>query len=195
MGEFIDVCLMDAMLSLVAIQCQEAQSDKAIKSTVFRPVAVADGHVMIPLVSHKNYVELLKAIGNEALLADPKIKSFSGVLELRPQILKALEAWSATKTSQQVIEVMADAGLPCARYRAPAENLDDPHLLQRGSFTTLQDAAGSFSILSAPFRLSSTTLGADRVAARLGEHNEEVLQSIGRVAADIEELREAGAIA
>ena len=59
----LDVTLIESMLTLVAIQLQEAQAEVPPRSAAFRPVATADGHVVAPLVSPRNFAALFSVIG------------------------------------------------------------------------------------------------------------------------------------
>ena len=187
-GAFLDVTLMESMLSMVAIQCQEAQSEAEIRSTVFRPVAVRDGYVMIPLVSQRNYVELLAAM-QHPLKDDPRMRSYEGVLSARAEILQALVEWARDMDTEDVVSSMHAAGLPCARYRTPAELLEDPHLAARGSFSSLHDACGAFAVGNAPFRFGAEPLRPGANVAGLGEHTAAVLAELRFSTSEIAELR------
>jgi CoA:oxalate CoA-transferase len=177
-GAFLDVTLMESMISMVAIQCQEAQWDSDIRSNVFRPVAVRDGHVMIPLVSHRNYVDLLSVM-KHPLRDDQRMRSYEGVLSARAEILRNLADWASGMSAEEVVACMHAAGLPCARYRKPAEVLEDRHLSTRGSFSALEDARGSYVVCNAPFRFGAEPLKPGGTVPRLGEHNGSVLEELG----------------
>jgi CoA:oxalate CoA-transferase len=187
-GAFLDVTLMESMLSMVAIQCQEAQWDSEVRSTVFRPVAVRDGYVMIPLVSQRNYVELLAAM-QHPLKDDSRMRTYEGVLSARAEILQALAEWARDMGSAEVVSRMHAAGLPCARYRTPADLLEDPHLSARGSFTSLADARGAFAVGNAPFRFGAEPLRPGSNVAGLGQHTDAVLAELGFSTDEIVELR------
>lgn len=188
-GAFLDVTLMESMVSMVAIQCQEAQWPSEIRSTVFRPLATRNGHVMIPLVSHRNYLDLL-AVMQHPLQDDPRVRTFAGTLAARTEILKALADFAGNLTVEDVSSRMQQAGLPCARYRTAAEVLVDPHLRARNSFTALQDASGEFLIGNAPFRFGRRPLDPGTTVARLGEHTDSVLSGLGYPSDEIASLRQ-----
>lgn len=187
-GAFLDVTLMESMVSMVAIQCQEAQWATDIRSTVFRPLTTRNGHVMIPLVSHRNYLDLL-AVMQHPLRDDSRMRTFGGTLAARPEILRALADFAASLTVEDISARMQQAGLPCARYRTAAEVLADPHLCARRSFSTLQDASGEFLVGNAPFRFGTLPLAPGTNVARLGEHTDAVLSGLGFSSDELASLR------
>ncbi len=187
-GAYIDVSLMDAMLTMVAIQCQEAQSDQDIRSTTFRPVRGKDGYLIIPLVSFKNFRELIAAL-DLGYKDDPRVETFAGVLALRAEILRALDDWALSRSVEQISDAMQAAGLPCARYRVPKDVINDPALHARRSFAPLRDAAGEFTVVNTPFRLNDGDVAAGNFVARLGEHTDEVLLGLGLEVEEISVLR------
>lgn len=194
-GEFLDVSLMDSMLTMVAIQTQEAQWHEPISSNVFHPVAGTDGHVVLPLVNLKNYVELFKAINRDDLLQDPRFATLQGVMESKDEILNVLETWAKPRRVEDIVSHMQDAGLPCAKYRSAAETLQDEHLVERGSFVATLDGVGPFTVVNAPFLCSTMSVGAKSHVSTKGENTREILASIGVSELEIAELVESTVIA
>jgi len=193
-GTYIDATLIETMLSLVAIQIQEAQAPVPPTPKIFRPTRTADGHVMIPLVSARNYVALYPVIGKPEWCTDPDYSSLRGILVHTPEIERCLEAWATTLPTGVVVEQILAAGLPCSRYRAPEDVLHDEHLIGRGSFAAIEDARGKYLVLNPPFRFSDLALEAGASVGGLGEHTREVLWDIIRVDdAEFAVLRTAGA--
>jgi crotonobetainyl-CoA:carnitine CoA-transferase CaiB-like acyl-CoA transferase len=177
-GAAIDATLIEAMLSVVGIQILEAQAPVPFAPKVFRPTRTADGFVVIPLVSLRNYLALYPAIGRPEWCADPAFSSRRGIAANEPEIECALGAWASSRKTREVIEAVVAAGLPCAPYRTPAEVLDDEHLRQRGSFAPLADARGEFAVLNAPFRFDGFDCSAVPLVGGLGEHTREVLENV-----------------
>lgn len=195
-GSRIDVTLIESMLSLVAIQCQEAQWDSEIPSTVFRPVETLDGHVMIPLVSYRNYLDLCDVIGRSDWRAEERFSSYERLLANRAEILTALAEWARDRHLEEVMDAMLAAGLPCARYQTPGEVLRNAHLEARGTFAPMVDAVGSFVVLNPPFRFDGAACSAAPLVARPGQHTDQVLAELLAIdEANIGRLRHIGAVA
>ncbi len=177
-GATVDATLFESMLSIVAIQILEAQAPVPAEPKVFRPTRTADGFAMIPLVSPRNYLALYPAIGRPEWCADPAFTSRRGIATNEGEIERALAEWAGVRKTDEVIEAIVAAGLPCSAYRTPAEVLDDEHLRQRGSFASLSDARGEFVVLNPPFRFADVACSAQPRVGALGEHTREVLETV-----------------
>jgi crotonobetainyl-CoA:carnitine CoA-transferase CaiB-like acyl-CoA transferase len=177
-GAAIDATLLEAMLSLVAIQIQEAQAPVPVAPKIFRPTRTRDGFVIIPLVSRRNYLALYPAIGRPEWCADPEFASRRGIARNEAAIERALGEWAGSRDTSAVVDAIAEAGLPCSRYCTPGEVLDDAHLRARGSFAPLSDIRGDFAVLNPPFRFDGVDCTARPQVGGLGEHTREVLESV-----------------
>lgn len=177
-GSYIDATLIETMLSLVAIQLQEAQAPVPVTPKVFRPTRSADGFVMIPLVSARNYAALYPVIGKPEWCSDTAFSSLRGILASTAEIERALGAWAAPRKTDDVVATIVAAGLPCSRYREPEEVLRDEHLLARGSFSPRSDARGDYVVTNAPFQFADVALSAGGSVGALGEHTRAVLRDV-----------------
>jgi crotonobetainyl-CoA:carnitine CoA-transferase CaiB-like acyl-CoA transferase len=175
-GSHVEVTLMEAMMSLVAIQLQEAQCEQKLNSRVFVPLKTADGYVSVPLVSVKSYLSIYDVIGRPEWRLSADYSDMAGISKRRMEIESAVAAWASAQTTRFCLEALTAAGVPCSAYAAPAELFDDPHLTHRGVFADLEDAAGRFSVLNPPFRLSGLSCGAAPVVARAGEDTAETVR-------------------
>jgi CoA:oxalate CoA-transferase len=177
LGSHVDVTLIESMMSLLAIQFQEAQSDQALASRVFVPMKTADSYVIVPLVSLKGYLSVYDVIGRSTWRADPDYCSMAGVNRRRTEIESALAAWTETRTTERCVAALTAAGVACSAYAAPADLFDDPHLKHRGVFAELDDARGRFSVLNPPFRLSGLACGVEAAVARAGQDTEDTVRN------------------
>jgi crotonobetainyl-CoA:carnitine CoA-transferase CaiB-like acyl-CoA transferase len=114
-----------------------------------------------------------------------------------PRIRQALERYCALHTADEIYRAGQRRGLPWAPIRTQDENLDDPHLHDRGFWVPVHHpelgrdflyAGGPFIMPAAPWRFA-------RRPPLLGEHTEEVLAEAGVEETEQERLRAAGAIA
>src|SRR5258706_3937984 len=151
-GATLDATLFESMLSLVAIQIQEAQAPVPVEPKVFRPTRTADGFVMLPLVSPRNYLALYPAIGRAEWCADPSFRSRRGIAANEAAIERALAEWAGERRTHDVIEAIVAAGLPCSAYHTPAEVLSHAHLRERGSFPPRAGPPREFCVLDPPVR-------------------------------------------
>jgi len=177
-GGFVDVTLIESMLTLVAIQLQEAQAPATLRSAAFRPVRTADGYVVAPLVNARNFLALFSVIGrpdwaSDALMAEP-----GAIARRRRDVEDLLGVWAAERSSAECVRSLNAAGAACGAYATAREALAHPHLAARGSFSELEDADGAFKVLSPPFRLDGACTAGGDFVARLGQHTAEVLAEL-----------------
>ncbi len=192
-GQQIDVALMDCMLNLLIYELQEAQFKLPAARPTYGPVAAVDGDVMIVPISVRNFEALRDVTGLPELRDDPRFATLGSRSTHWTAMMQLIEQWTRPRRMAEVIGALEAAGVPCARYAEPADTLSDPELIDRGLFARVADAAGSFTGVNAPWKLSAggSALGS-RVPA-IGEHNAAVLAELLGVDADeVARLRAAG---
>jgi CoA:oxalate CoA-transferase len=193
-GSHVDVTLIESMMSLVAIQFQEAQSEAKIASRVFSPLRTLDGHIIVPLISPKICLSVFGVIGKGDWLADPVFKTMVGIMAHQDEIDAEVAAWTATRSTQVCETTLNAAGVPCSVFSAPTDVRRDPHLVQRGVFAAQEDAGGPFTVLNAPFRISGTQCDARPGVARAGQDTAEVVsRTLGLDESEYSRLRDAKA--
>ena len=76
-------------------------------------------------------------------------------------------------------------------FRSPEEMFDDPHLLSNGSLgeTTLPDGRKT-RLPNLPIEMDGRRPSVGGILAKIGEHTDEVLSSLGVSAAELATLRE-----
>ena len=112
------------------------------------------------------------------------------------EIDRALAAWTAGFEHRQLMSHLQEHGVPAGAVLDASELVVDPHLTARSAWAELdQPAVGPFRTPAIPIRLSRTPARVRRPAPLLGEHNEEVLASLGGLdPATIDELESAGVV-
>lgn len=192
-GDFVDVTMMESMMSLIPRQLQDAQLAKTPRDGGFRPIRVSDGYVMICIISEKNMRSVAQAMNREDLIEDPRFAQRLQRYKNMDAFVAEIEGWSETLTAEQCEAVMNNAGVPCSIYTATKDLFDHPQIAERGAFKQMQDNDGTFKIQNPPFQFaSSNTATADSVP-ELGEHTLEVLtQLLGYDATTVQQLCTSG---
>jgi len=138
-------------------------------------------------------LELLATDGLDAPLRDPpadraRFYALVGV---------ALEAYCARHTADEIYRAGQRQGFPWAPIRTPDENLDDPHLHDRGFWVPVRhpELDREFLYAGGPFIAPACQWRFARRPPLLGEHTEEVLAAAGIDPDERRELRAAGLIA
>ena len=189
-GQYLDVSMMESMLSLTLTEMQAAQFDvpPPPKRPLFGPIETADGYINLAVASERTFYAMAAAAGREDWLTDPRFEVYIDRRRNWGELMDEFEAWSATLPSAQCLKVLAENNVPAAAYRTVREAMGDPQIAHRKAFAEVHDAGGSMKVLGPPFKMSaSDTTPGPRVAA-LGEHTREVLEDAGLNSDEIAEL-------
>ena len=193
-GQRIDVALMDCMLNLLVYELQEAQFPIRSPRPTYGPVRTRDGDILIAPVTPRNFAALCEVTGQRELADDPRFKTLPARGANWTAMMQVIETWTERHTVRECIAALDRAGVPCAEYREPGAALADPHLRQRGVFTTVTDGAGEFVGINAPWKMSEADTPIGRDVPAIGAHRDEVLsRALGLSSGAIAELVAAGA--
>jgi CoA:oxalate CoA-transferase len=172
-GQHVDVSLMDSMLNLLVYELQEAQFPVATPRPTYGPVRAADGDLLVAPLTARNFAALCEVTGLPELRHDPRFATLASRSANWPALMAVVERWTASRSVADGVGALEAAGVPCSAYGDPGDALADPHLLARGLFGRIHDAAGEFTGVNPPWRMSGAAaelrgrvpaIGADRDA-------------------------------
>ncbi|MDI5891524.1 CaiB/BaiF CoA transferase family protein [Halomonas rhizosphaerae] len=139
---------------------------------------------------------LCEAMGQPGLADHPDYATHRARGEHQAAIDDLVAAWTREHDAQQVVDILAEAGVPAGLvYRAP-DMLDDPHFQARGAIVEVPDRHGRPLPMQNVFpRLSDTPGRVREVGPALGEHTEQVLTGwLGLAPEALDALRADGVI-
>jgi crotonobetainyl-CoA:carnitine CoA-transferase CaiB-like acyl-CoA transferase len=167
-----------------------------LASAPYNAFPTIDGWVAIHVVTEGHWQSLLKAMGREDLLADPRFRTNTD----RANNMAATEAvvteWTTPLGKWEVAAAARRYKVPCAPVRNAVEVMNDPHMHERGMLQRIEHPSlGEIVVPNSPLRLH----GADRVppvaSPKLGEHNREVYAGwLGLPETEVAALRADGVI-
>ena len=189
-GSYIDVSMMESMMTLIPAHIQSAQMEQPALIGRFFPVKVRDGYVMACVVSDKNLECLAAALSRPDLLEDPRFVRGPRT-ENFYLLAEEIERWSASLSARECEEALNRAGVPCSLYQQVDDLFAHPQVVERNSFASIfDDVLGDFLIQNMPFKLADTDSAAASWAAKLGEHTDEILfERLHLKPVEIEKLR------
>ena len=155
--------------------------------------------IFLAAVSDAQWRNFCDALGLPDLKADPALARNNDRVAARPTLLATLRERLAGRSAADLAERMEAAGLPFAAIRRPEDLLDDPHLLATGGLAdvALPDGPRAGQTVKAtlfPFTMDGQRLGVRLDPPKRNEHADALLASVGYGAAEIQALRQAGAI-
>ena len=172
-GQHVDVALMDSMLNLLVYELQEAQFPVPTPRPTYGPVRAADGDVLVVPITARNFAALCEVTDLPALREDPRFATLASRSANWAAMMGVVERWTEARSVADCVGALEAAGVPCSAYGEPGDALGDPHLAERGLFARIHDAAGGFTGVNPPWRMSAARaelrsrippIGADRDA-------------------------------
>jgi crotonobetainyl-CoA:carnitine CoA-transferase CaiB-like acyl-CoA transferase len=177
-GDYIDLAMMDGVLSMPTYEFQEAQFPQPRKVNTFQPTRAKDGFIMIAAVKPNNFAALWKAIGHPEYAGDPRFGTAKGRVENWAAMMSMLDDWASNKTAAECEAILTEGDVPCARYCTMRETLQQPHLAEHGSYEVIDDGAGPLKVPNPAFKLRNSNVKARNYVPALGADSAAVLADV-----------------
>jgi crotonobetainyl-CoA:carnitine CoA-transferase CaiB-like acyl-CoA transferase len=199
-GESIDVAMLDSAFNLIGTAVPIYFHTNEVRSRTgnrgYRLVATsetyrtADGHIAIG-ANHQHQIEALcDVLACQWLLKDARFVTHKDRVHNHEALRSALAGLFAKVNGEEIEPMLAARHVPVAYVRDLGQVLKHPHWRERNLFleSELPGAAQPLRVAGPGFQFGSGKLQAGPVP-ELGQHTEEVLDSIGYDAASIASLR------
>jgi crotonobetainyl-CoA:carnitine CoA-transferase CaiB-like acyl-CoA transferase len=212
-GVMIEAAMVDAALNIAAEQVVEYSAYGALlqragnrgpaaaPQNVYRSIDVdefgrLDSWVAVAVADDEQWAGLCGALGRPGWMLDQKLSTADGRRERHDLIDEYLSAWCETRSSDEIVRTLWDAGVPVAKVMQPHRQSEIPQLQFRGFFENVGHPVNDVAPHSTvPVQFSA---GPDRFhrnpAPLLGQHNHELLAEIGLSDDEIAELEAGGVI-
>eukprot|EP01032_Pedospumella_encystans_P032665 gene32665-36877_t len=118
--------------------------------------------------------------GRIDMAGDPQLERNDGRVQRTAEIDGAIQAWCDTLTIDEALAVLKAADVPAGKIYSVRDMMSDPQFIARGMFEQHQFADGTPVKLPAISpKLSETPGHTNWLGPALGQHNEEVLPTLG----------------
>src|ERR1700740_1074442 len=155
----------------------------------------SDGTWFVLVVTPDKVPAVLKAMGRDDVLTDPRFSDPAQLAQNRPQLTAMLDEIFRSQPISHWYEVFNGAHVTFGAVRDPQEVIKDPQLRANDIIVPLEGAGEKLTLtISSPIQVHGVTKLPARRAPGIGEHNDEVLKELGFTTNDIEGLRVSGTI-
>lgn len=203
-GRWVQTSLIEAGLTLMDFQATRWTMDKQIppqegnNHPTNAPMGcfpTADGHLNVAATSNKNFKLFCALIGREDMATDPRFASIASRRQNKQAMNAIIAETLQTRTTGEWFERLVAAGLPCGPVYNVKQAFADPQveaLRIRRSVT--HPRLGGLDLVAQPCEITGFDRAIRTATPDLGEHNREILSSLGYSDEEIERLKAARAI-
>jgi CoA:oxalate CoA-transferase len=177
-GDHVDLSMIDAILSMMIYEFQEAQFPQGKRANTFQPTRAKDGFIMIAAVKPNNFQALARAVGHPEWMRDARFGSPRGRAENWQAFMAELEGWASTRTAAECEATLNAGGVPCSRYHTVAEAQAHDQFEARESFAMIDDGAGPLKVPNPAFKMLNAAARARDYVPELGADNAAVLSEV-----------------
>lgn len=200
-GQRIDAAMMDGMLALLTYQAGHyfATGETPVRTgnrhpqqTPYETFATRDGFVIIGAGSQRLWEKLCNDILNRPdLTEDSRFLTLQDRNQNHVVLKEIIEAATMTKTTDDWLDLLNQAQVPCGKVRTVKEALELEQTKAREMVVEMEDQLhGKIKLLGIPTKLSDTPGEIKRLPPLLGEHTEEILLNLDYSKSQIDALEE-----
>lgn len=178
-GRRIEVNLLEAMLALGTYQVQRylgANEDAERLGNAHRSIVpygtfrTSDGFVNIAGGNDVLYVKLCNTLGASDLI-EPQFLTNPSRVQHRAELEPKLEAYLTRFTTEDAIQRLQSAGVPCGPVWTVAQAITSEFSRERNVISSVDGT----HVLTPPFEFDGQRLEVKRAPPTLGQHTEEIL--------------------
>ena len=187
-GQSIDMALFDCQVAGLANQATNylvggmlpARMGNAHPNIVpYQVFAAADGHLILAVANDRQFASFAKASGMEQLASDPRFITNAVRVAHRAALIDLLAPVLAQRTLADWIATLEAANVPCGPINRLDQVFGDPQALARQLTITMDHAAkGAMNLVASPLRLSKTPPEYRSAPPLLGEHTDDILNTV-----------------
>ena len=204
-GQYIDISMLDAQVAWLTYQAAFffANGEAPKRMGAAHPTLVPyqafmckDGkYINVAVGSERIWERFCQGMEREDLKDHPDYATNSVRVNNRGAMVSMLQEIFLTRPVAEWVEDLQAANVPCGPINDLADVFADPQVLARNMYLEMpHPTLGSIKQTGLPIKFSLTPGGLDRHPPLLGEHNQEILQSLGYSDADVQSLKEQSVI-
>ena len=198
-GQYIDISMLDAQVAWLTYQAAFffANGEAPKRMGAAHPTLVPyqafmckDGkYINVAVGSERIWERFCQGMEREDLKDHPDYATNSVRVNNRGAMVSMLQEIFLTRPVAEWVEDLQAANVPCGPINDLADVFADPQVLARNMYLEMaHPTLGSIKQTGLPIKFSLTPGGLDRHPPLLGEHNQEILKSLGYSEADVQSL-------
>jgi len=203
-GRWVQTSLLEAGIALMDFQATRWTMDKKVPpqegnnhptNTPMGLFATADGFLNLAATSNKNFQKFCRLIDREKMASDPRFASSTLRGRNREALNELITSALRAKTSRQWSDIMVAEGMTCGPVYNVREVFADSQVEElRIKRAVTHSRLGEIDLIAQPCEITGFDRAIRTATPDLGEHNDEILRSLGYDEEAIEKLKAARVI-
>lgn len=203
-GQKVDVTMLGALYSLLEYPILEYTNQGKILSRSGNAshycapadvYPVKDGYIALTVKNDTMWKKFCKKMSLEHLLQDEGFENNEKRVENKQRLKEMLLPVFAQKNMDEMEKLFANTEIPVSAVTDIVKSLEDTHLLARKMVIEVNDPViGPLKLVGNPMKLSENEPILDIPSPTLGEHTNEILESLGYKNEEIAKFRESNVV-
>jgi crotonobetainyl-CoA:carnitine CoA-transferase CaiB-like acyl-CoA transferase len=201
-GQHVRLSMLDSVIAFLwssdmsnqTFVGDEAPQERA-QSFIDLIYETSDGYISVAVQTDRQWASLTRALGRPEWLEDPRFRTAAGRQEHIDARLELTQEVLRHRTCAEWLERLEAEDVPCAPVLRRKDMIRHPQVLANETVVEVDHPrAGQLRQARPAARFSKTPAAIRTGGPLLGEHTEEILESLGYERGAIDELRAAGVI-
>lgn len=206
-GQLVDISMLDCQVAvqenafvryLNTGEIPHALGTRHPVMTPFQAFQTSDGYIAVALRGgiKDQWPLFCAAIDRVDIIDDSRFTDGWSRTRNYEVLEPIMAAAMKTRTTQEWIEELEQAGIPCGPVNTIDRVAGDPQIAARNMFVDIKHPeSGTFRVVNSPFKFSRSPYKVERASPELGEHTSEVLNRLlGMTRDEIARLRDSGVV-
>jgi crotonobetainyl-CoA:carnitine CoA-transferase CaiB-like acyl-CoA transferase len=199
-GQHVDASMLDGQVSWLTYQAGRYLASGNVPQRIgsahplivpYQDFEASDGFINIAAGNDNLWKKFCAATDLSDIADDPKFATNPKRVENRDEVVAIVSKKIKTKTMQEWLDILNDAGVPCGPIYTVDQIFKDPQVLAREMLVEVDHPkCGKIQVTGSPIKLSETPAEITTHPPMLGEHNSSILQEFGFSEEDITKLKE-----
>lgn len=203
-GQMIDISILDGLVSWLSHQAgsyfatglnPERLGSSHPTIAPYQAFKAADAYFVIAVGNDALWKKFCDALGLNDLFADARFNTNPERVKHRKELAEILGDLFITKPAKEWLDRIEAQGVPCGPVHDLSDVFRSPQVLHRQMVREIQHPrAGTVKVVGVPIKMSDSPDLIRTAPPMLGEHTNQVLNSIGYTDSQIAELRKEGVL-
>jgi crotonobetainyl-CoA:carnitine CoA-transferase CaiB-like acyl-CoA transferase len=199
-GQHVDASMLDGQVSWLTYQAGRYLASGNVPERIgsahplivpYQDFEASDGFINIAAGNDNLWKKFCAVTDLNDIADDPKFATNPKRVENRDEVVAIVSKKIKTKTMQEWLDILNDAGVPCGPIYTVDQIFKDPQVLAREMLVEIDHPkCGKIQVTGSPIKLSETPAEITTHPPMLGEHNSSILQEFGFSEEDITKLKE-----